>query len=56
MKKISPLFDNNPITKAISSVNIKSKLNDVKSDVKEIGSSLSSAITSGSTSDPIRSP
>lgn len=37
--------NNNPIKKAIDSVNIKSKLSEVKSEVKDIGSSISQAIS-----------
>lgn len=43
MKRI--FGNNNPIKKAIDSVNIKSKLSEVKSEVKDIGSSISQAIS-----------
>lgn len=46
MKKISEIttLENNPIKKAISSTNLKSKFNEVKSEVKGISSSISNAL------------
>lgn len=59
MKKLSQItiFDKNPIKKAIDSVNLKSKLNEVKSEVKDIGTSISNAISNvGNQNDQSRIP
>lgn len=55
MNKMPIKLENNPIKKAISSANLKSKLTEVKSDVK---SSLSSvlSISGNSSNDLTKSP
>ena len=56
MKKTS-IFENNPIKKAFNSVNIKSKLIEVKSEVKGLGSSISNTLTSSiSLNDQVKPP
>lgn len=59
MKKLSQIsiFEKNPIKRAIDSVNIKSKLIEVKSDVKDISTSISNALSNpGNQTESVRIP